>query len=120
MSMWKRFQGKIQGIHVDGDAESPPTEWWNHLYLALWGWKVVTVFEVTEEAAMSGYRIGYLPFDGKAMLESAMNHDRRFRMKIGHEACTFFAIAPDGTEAELKVVSRTMKDDVKHKDAPLH
>ena len=118
--MWKRYRGKIRSLCVEGDKTAPPTTWWNHLYLALWGWKVVTVFEVSVEEAKLGYRIGYLPFDGKAMIEERINHDRRFRVKNGNEACTFFAIAPDGIEVALTMVARSVKNDATYEHAPLH
>lgn len=118
--MWKRYRGKIRSLCVEGDKTAPPTTWWNHLYLALWGWKVVTVFEVSVEEAKLGYRIGYLPVNGKAMIESRVNHDRRFRVKNGHEACTFFAIALDGTGVALKMIARSVKDDTTYENAPLH
>ncbi|MFA6429238.1 MAG: hypothetical protein WCV84_01940 [Patescibacteria group bacterium] len=73
--MWTKHQGNVQGVHVEGDKSAPPTKWWNHLYLALWGWKAVTVFEVSEDAAREGYQLGYLPFDGNAMVESTVNHE---------------------------------------------
>ncbi len=118
--MWNRHQGEVRGIRVEGDKLVSPTKWWNHLYLALWGWKTVTVFEVSDEDARRGYRLGYLPFDGKAMVESKVNHDRQFRMKNGYEDCTFFAFAPaDGKEVALNVIARTPKDGA-YQHAPLH
>ena len=118
--MWSSYKGSVQGVKVEGDKSAPPTKWYNHLILALWGWKVVTVFEVSEGAARIGYQVGYMPFDGKGMVESKVNYDRRFRMKNGHEDCTFFAVNPKGEEVALKVVTRTMKDDPAYQDAPLH
>lgn len=54
------------------------------------------------------------------MIEDKLNHSRRFRMKNGHEDCTFFAITRDGEEIPLKVVVRTVKNDEVYADVPLH
>lgn len=119
--MWKRYEkGTAQGTHVQGDASTPPTRWWNHWYLALWGWKIVTVFEVSADDAAQGYQVGYLPFDGDPKVEGKLNHSRRFRMKNGHEDCTFFAVTIDGQEVPLTVIARTDIQDTKYHDAPLH
>lgn len=118
--MWKQYEGYVTGTKTEGDKSVTPTRWWNHLYSALVSWKVVTVFEVPEQAARSGYKIGYLAFNGEAMIEDKVNHSRRFRMKNGHEDCTFFAITRDGEEVPLKVVARTVKNDEAYADVPLH
>lgn len=96
--MWNRFNGSVRGTFVRGDKASPKTRWYNHLFLALFGWKTVTIFSIPAEDAKRGYRVGYLPFDGEPMVESELNHESRFRMRIGHEACTFFAVDADGAE----------------------
>ncbi|MEO5928254.1 MAG: hypothetical protein ABIO72_06010 [Patescibacteria group bacterium] len=116
---WKTFPGSVQGQKIEGDATASPTTWWNHLYMAKWGWKTVTVFEVTEEDALIGYQVGYKPFEGDVKADGKKHHDRRFRLKIGHEDCTFFAATLDGTEVPITVVTRTTKDDAAYQDAPL-
>lgn len=120
VTMWKEFPSTVQGTLAKGDPSVSPTTWYNHWYMAKWGWKTVTVFEVSEEAAENGYDIGYKPFEGKTRVEGKTNHERRFRMKNGFEDCTFFAIDKDGKEVPLTVVARTTKDDATYEDAPLH
>ena len=93
--MWYPFAGDIQGIKVSGDETAPPTRCWNHLYLLWFGWKHVVVFDVSEEDAQRGYKTGYVPFKGRPMINSVVRHARRFRMRIGHEDCTFCAISAD-------------------------
>ena len=107
---WKRFEGPdIRGTLIMGDDSAPPTKWWNHLWLALWGWKTVVVFQVPREAIERGYRVGYRPFDGKTMLEEKPNYDKSFRMKVGREDCVFFAVMKTDSEATLTLVVRTDK-----------
>ncbi len=118
--MWTEYLGKVTGVRVEGDKTVSPTRWWNHLWLVLVGWKVVTVFEVSAEDAEQGYRIGYIAFDGKTMVESTVHHDRRFRMKNGHEDCSFFAVTINGREVPLTIITRTVKNDATHQGAPLH
>ncbi len=120
MNMWTPFIGNVKGILVEGDKAAPPTRWWNQLYLVFWGWKTVTVFEVPGIAMERGYRVGYVPSKGVAMIESKVNHDRYFRMKNGHEDCTFFAVMPDHKEVPLVVVLRTNIEDTAIVPAPLH
>ena len=118
---WKRFEGPdIRGSLIMGDDSASPTKWWNHLWLALWGWKTVVVFQVPREAIERGYRVGYRPFDGKTMLEETINYDRQFRMKVGREDCVFFAVMKNGLEATLTLVARADVSDVRYQSAPLH
>ena len=117
--MWYRYREKVQGTAVFGDPMVPATKWWNHLVLLFFRWKTVVVFEVGLAAAKAGYRVGYLPVNGKAMIKDAGNFDQRFRMRIGRETCTFFAIAADGAEVPIRIVVRTTIDDFQHQE-PLH
>ena len=120
---WSEYKGDpIKGIKVEGDKTVPPTKWWNVPYLRAYVWKVVTVFEVSQEAARDGYRIGYVPFKGKAMLEDVGYHDRRcFGMLNGYEDCTFFAVSVlDGSEVPLAVFRRTDKEGVAMLGVALH
>lgn len=117
--MYKRFDGAVVGLEVAGDLAAPPTQWWNHLFLALWGWNTVAVLEVSEEAAKAGYRVGYRSFFGATMLETEVLHARRFRMRIGHEPCTFFALDASGREVPLLLVERTTKRDPVYQDISL-
>jgi hypothetical protein len=119
--MWKEYKGaSITGTLVQGDPESPPTRWYNHLYLVLFGWKVTVCFQVSEYDAKHGYHVGYVPFNGKAMAEVDTYFDRQFRMKIGHEDCTFFAINRHGKEIPLKIVHRITKEESADWTSRLH
>lgn len=118
--MWKKYHSEILGTAIEGDRTSPPTRWWNHIFLVLWGWKTVTVFGVSEEAVRIGYRVGYRPLCGQSMVEDRISHEPTFRMRVGHEACTFFAVTADGQEIPLQTVGRTVKNDPNYKNAPLH
>lgn len=121
VAAWKDFDGNVTGTKVEGDKTVSPTNWLNRIYYAhLGGWKVVTVFEVSEEAAAAGYEVGYKAFNGETKVQGKINHERRFRMKNGYEDCTFFAIDHEGKEVPLIVVARTTKDDATYFDAPLH
>lgn len=121
VTAWKDYDNTVVGTKVEGDKSISPTTFLRRIYYAhLGGWKVVTVFEVSEEAAENGYDIGYRAFDGETKVEGKVNHERRFRMKNGYEDCIFFAIDHEGKEASLTVIARTTKDDATYFDAPLH
>lgn len=117
--MYRKFDGQVAGLAVAGDLAAPLTRWWNHLFLALWGWKTIVVLEVSEEAAKAGYRVGYRSFFGTTMLGEGVLHTRRFRMRIGHEPCTFFAADASGREVPLLLVERTTKSDPVYRDISL-
>jgi hypothetical protein len=118
---WKTFSGRVEGVHVHGDKDVKPTRWWRHLFLALWGWKTVAVFEVEDpHAATDGYRIGFVPFNGPAKLRERVCVDRCFRMKIGREDCTFFAVDRSGKEIALRVIARTDRNNPTYTDVPLY
>ena len=117
---WNNYDGPAVGTTIAGDKDAPPTRWWNRWYLALFGWKTVTVFEVSREDAMRGYSVGYIDFDENAKVEVETSYDRHFRMKNGYEDCAFFAVNSEGKELRLKVVSRTTVDNSIYADAPLH
>ncbi|MBP9747587.1 hypothetical protein KBD13_01460 [Patescibacteria group bacterium] len=118
-AMYKVFKGQVAGLEMAGDLAAPPTKWWNHLYLALWGWKTIVVLEVSEEVAKAGYRVGYRSFFGRVMLGEGVLHARRFRMQIGHEPCTFFAVDAAGHEVPLLLVERTTKNNPVYAGLPL-
>jgi hypothetical protein len=123
--MWNKFVQKIQGVLVEGDPNVRPTTIWNWLPMKLWGWKMAAVLRVSDEVARAGYRIGYQPtvggkaLIGAARLNSAIFHDRVFRVRIGREACTFFAQDLQGREIELDLVDRTTIKDGSFQAAPL-
>lgn len=118
---WRLFLEPIEGTPIDGDLTQPRTRWWNHLYLALWGWKMTIVFEVNSSDAAIGYQVGYKPSTGgPAQLKTIVSHDKYFRMKLGREDCRFYAIGPEWREIPLKVVTRTRIDDPVYAAVPLH
>ncbi|MBU1032435.1 MAG: hypothetical protein ABH820_02750 [Patescibacteria group bacterium] len=121
--MWKKFNAnEIVGVEIKGDSFAPPTRWWNHFFLALWGWTTVAVFQVIRPIhTLNGYRIGYKPFKGPArVMSKALKDDPMFRMKIGHEDCIFFAIDLNGEEVPIELVKRTHNKDPEYKGIPLY
>lgn len=95
--MWKKIE-LDSGTAVEGNKSAPPTRWWNHLWLALFGWKIVVTFRVPKTLAESGYYIGYSPIMGGAMYNTEICHDEHFSMKVGHEDCKFFALPVETTQ----------------------
>lgn len=119
--MWERHNKRVEGVLVPGDPSVPPTRWWNHLFLALWRWKTVAVFEVADPLeAIDGYCVGFRPMEGPAKVEMGVEHNRRFRMKVGHEACTFFATNLGGNEVRIRLITTTTISDKAYADVPLH
>ena len=89
--MWKKVNVNDGACtFVQGDKNAPPTRWWNHWWLVLFGWKTIVTFRVPEEVAKAGYYVGYWAFKGPAMCKNERLHDEIFSMKIGHENCRFF------------------------------
>ena len=120
---WKKFGGEVKGVLVEGDKSVPPTTWWRHLWLKFFGWRTVAVFQVSNEALVNGleYRVGFKPlprFGGAQICDDACR-GQRFKMLIGREACTFFAVHKDGTEVPIRLVARTSKHDPTYGDARL-
>lgn len=118
---WEKFHGRVRGFPVEGDKSVAPTTWWRHIFLALWGWKTVVVLEVEDpHAAADGYRIGFIPFRGTPQLKQKVLVDRCFRMKVGREDCTFFAVDRSGREIALRVIARTDRNNPTYHDVPLY
>ena len=120
---WKKIhtsrRNPIKGTLAAGDPSQPPTRWWNHLWLLWFSWEHI-VFGVQEEAANGGYRVGYKA-GGVAMVYGKVFHDTRFRVRIGHEDCKFFALDAKGKEIHgIKLLAQLSKHDPDcHKDYPL-
>jgi hypothetical protein len=123
--MWKRFKGQIKGTLVEGDPSVRATTIWNWLLMKLWGWKTVAVFAVGVGDAEHGYRIGYLPMKngdtlvGQARLNIEIFPDLFFRVRIGREPCTFFALNLSGAEIALRLIAREDTRTGAHRDVPL-
>ncbi len=117
---WQKFNPTTppKGVIVKGDPDAPPTRWYNHLWLVLFGWKTQALFVVHTDD--KPFRIGFRNHKGDQYLNSTVFSGRRlhevtflpdgtpkfhwpaFRAKIGHEACTFFAIGLDGKEIKIE------------------
>lgn len=104
---WKVFDGAVRGTRVDGDPTVAPTRWWNHLYLLMFCWKKIAVFQVMPGDDDKGYYIGYVPMSGRAMISTELTHTGTFSVKEGFEPCTFFALDRDGREIPLELVLET-------------
>ena len=117
--MWKEVLFKYRGVRVEGDKKVPPTRWWNYHLLLWWGWKTVAVLQVSPEDAKRGYQIGFRASNGEAKIMEQSVFHRRFRMRIGREDCTFFALK-DGQEIPLSLVARVKKNDPQYVDVPLY
>jgi hypothetical protein len=109
---WKNYDGTVTGTQITGDLDVPSTgNWLQHLWLLLFVWKTIQVFHVPIEIAEAGYRIGFVPSQGQPQMMSKIVYHPYFRVRIGHEGCTFFAINADGNEIELIPSQRTTKKD---------
>lgn len=115
LSPWNTFDGAVTGLKIEGDPSVPATKWYNHPYLAMWGWKTVAVFEAQTDGE---YFYGYKPFEGDSQVSSTPMTSKRFKMKVGHEACTFFTVDKDGKEVALTLIERTTVDDKAYADVP--
>ena len=111
--MWKRYEGgACTGILVKGDPSVPPTRWWNHLYLLWFGWKQVAVFWAPARAmTYFSYRIGYRTCTGEAFIRVKPIQDNCFRMLVGHEDVTFFAVDRSYQEVPIGLAKVTARDD---------
>lgn len=109
----------MTGAHVEGDKNVPATKWWNHLWLVLAGWKTMVVFQVMDEAkAEAGYRVGYKDKFGRCKVCHVVSNSRKFKMLIGHEGCTFFAVDLDGNELPILALERLPRDSDLHAGIP--
>src|SRR3989338_7487657 len=95
--MWKKTTDVYRGIMVLGDEKAPPTKWWNHWWLALWGWKKFALFSVAYVPS-SGYLVGFCDVNGNTYIQHKWQTSPDFRVRIGHEPCVFFAINAKGEE----------------------
>jgi len=98
--MWRRTHRTYLGIIVPGDKTVPPTRWWNHLWLLLWGWKCYAFFSV-RYVPSDGYFVGFRDFTEKTMIQSVKQTSPEFRVRIGYEDCEFFAINAKGKPIDL-------------------
>lgn len=113
---WKNYTGKIQnGILVEGDKTVPRTHWWNHLWLLWFRWTTHAVFV---NVSFAPCRVGYRDWRGKTKLNTEYT-DYDFRVRIGHEDCTFFGINAKGEEVALVFAGKFHKDEPQIANATL-
>lgn len=116
---WQIFKGSVVGTRVEGDLAAPPTRWWNHLYLLLYGWNKVAVLRLVKlKAAYGVYYIGYVALRGSARI-TKVYAGSHVRMRIGREPCRFFALELDGKEIPLDLVGVFDKKYPAYTDIPL-
>jgi hypothetical protein len=113
---WKKFSTEFAGISVEGDPSVPKTHWWNILWLLFFGWRQVVVLRAV---TLHSFRVGFRDHNGKTMLCSRELVCTRFRVKIGHESCHFFAIDNKNREVKLEEVARVRKNDMRYKHTPM-
>lgn len=119
--MWKKFDAsQIKGTLVHGDARVPKTRWWLLPLLFLFFWKKRAVLSVAPADVPLGFRLGYKPAFGPSRLSERLISDKRFQVRIGREACVFFAVSPEGHEVPLRLAGETDKSDPWLKALPLY
>ena len=117
---WVVFPEAVRGIRIKGDKDAPPTRGrLQHLYLKLFGWKTVAVLELDTQDARFGYRVGFVPFRGPAMINKQVLDQTCFRIRVGHEDVVFFALRSNGTELRLRLVAVTTEDNPRYEHLPL-
>jgi hypothetical protein len=120
---WLPYTGSAKGLMVEGDKTVAKTNVFTHLFLLLWGWKTVVVFQDATPNQLGlacGFKVGYRDFKGRSNLGQETVKANGFRMKIGYEDCAFFAVTSDTLqEIPLKVTLRTTKNDANWNDFPL-
>lgn len=113
---WERRRDldSVRGLQVEGDPGVPPTPsnplklFW-HIHFV---WRTVTVLGAVE-MPLGGFFLGFKNFRGETYrrVGPVSGVTRWFAVRIGREACTFFAVDRFGREIPLQVVARTTKDD---------
>jgi hypothetical protein len=118
---------RCKGVLVRGDPNVASTNLLNWAYMVhMGGWKTAAVFRVAPTDAICGYRIGYRPSNpdqwiiGKERILAELHTSELFRVRIGREDCTFYAVGRDGKEIPLETVARTAVKSGTYKDAPLY
>jgi len=118
---------RCQGVMVSGDENVAPTNLLNWAYMVhMGGWKSVAVFRVDPVAAAQGFRIGYRPSNpdqwiiGKERVLADFHTDEFFRVRIGREDRTFYAVGRDGKEVGLALITCTAVNDHNYEGAPLY
>ena len=119
---------RCAGILVRGDKRVAPTNLFNWRFMVhQGGWKMMAVFRLANLAeATKGYRIGYRPSNseqwivGKERVLPELRTSEFFRMRIGHEDCTFYAVDREGNELGLVPVIVTNIDNPSYRTMPLY
>lgn len=117
---WQRYNGKTPaGYRVRGDDKMPPTTKLNRWWLRNMLWNTVMVFRVPLAYANLGYRVGCIAQNGRAMVLKEPVHHHTFRLLVGREPVTFFAVDLNGNEINLQGVSRTNRYQPAYRVVPL-
>jgi hypothetical protein len=112
-SIKKSDATRYLGVLVPGDETAPPTKWWNHLYLRWFRWRKMAIFRFAY-APDGGYRVGFRDAWKRTMLNLHVYTSPYFRVRIGHEACTFFAVNHNMEEILIEFRFITDKDDLRY------
>jgi hypothetical protein len=116
---WKPFEGTVTGNVMYGDPKAPVSRWWNNWWLIAFGWKKVAVFEAKLPNPVDPFFVGFRASDGTMKLNDEPQHARMFRVLIGRESCTFFAVGTEGEEIPLVHLRTVTRDDPAYRGAPL-
>ena len=79
-------------VFVRGDEEVPPTRAGRKWFDMRFFWRQQAVLQVMEEQSRRGFFVGFFDHKGRAFLRVRPIHDQKFRMRVGHEDVTFFAL----------------------------
>lgn len=122
---WKRCDGfQIKGVRVEGDHKMPPTP--DNPVLLFWHihfvWRKAAVFRVEPDMAKAKFFIGFHNYRGETYLRQApiAVREEKFAMRLGHEACVFFAIDHNDKEIALHRVAVTYTTGPQYSSVPLY
>lgn len=104
---WIAYPYKMTGTMVDGIPAAPSTtSKIKNLWLKFFGWKMAAYFKVAPDAARHGFRVGYIPFPNydRPQICLSICTDEKVMLKIGHEACRFFAADMENREIPLELI----------------
>lgn len=123
LTFWRTFHGEAKGVKVSGDEHMPPTpsNWIQFLWYVFFVWNKAMVFEIST-VPESGYRIGFRNANGQVRA-MAFRHirEKRFAVRLGGEACSFFAFGPSGEEIPIEVIAGPVdQNDPYFDDVPLY
>ncbi len=105
---WHEIQlPEVTGVRVEGDLYALPSKA-NRFYMtivrALWTKKAVLQL-VDPDDARQGYRVGFRDVWGTMHVREIVQFEPGFKMRIGLEPVTFFALNGENKEVPLKVIA---------------